>query len=37
MIAFATPRTKSLSAEQWQAKFLELLPAMDIGKPVAGE
>jgi hypothetical protein len=35
MIAFATPRTKSSSAEQWQAKFLELLPAIDNQARVA--
>ena len=35
MIAFATPRTKSSSAEQWQTKFLELLPAIDNQARVA--
>ena len=35
MIAFATLRTKSSSAEQWQAKFLELLPAIDNQARVA--
>ena len=35
MIAFATPRTISSSAEQWQTKFLELLPAIDNQARVA--
>lgn len=35
MIALATPRTKSSSAEPWQAKFLELLPAVDNQARVA--
>jgi len=35
MIALAKRRTKSSSAEPWQAKFLELLPAIDNQARVA--